>query len=61
MFYVWVTCETNIILKYFAIISVFYFTCTCNHRGYVWSKTPKLFQICFSDVEHVGNYSWSTV
>ena len=49
----------------FEIISVFYFT-----RDHVWNwnkiisaaeRVLKLFQNYFSDIEHVGKYSWAVL
>jgi len=62
LFKAWLHVKQNyfeIIVKFF---SVFF---TCNH---VWKwnkiisaaeKVPKLFEDYFSDIEHVGKYSWA--
>ena len=60
-----VTREIKLLWNNFAIISVFYFTCS-----HVWNwneiisaaeRVLKSFQNYFSDNEHVGKYSWTAI
>ena len=60
-----VTCEIKLFWNDFVNISVFYFTC---NQVWNWNKimsasekVMRSFQNYFSDIEHVGKYSWAEI
>ena len=61
----WVTCEIKLFWNNFEIISAFHFT-----RNHVWNwnkiisapgRVLEVFQNYFSDIEHVGTYTWAAI
>ena len=55
----WFRCEIKLFRHDFEIISVFCFTCkTTSETEIKLFQLRKLFQNYFSNIEHVGKYSW---
>ena len=60
-----ITCEIKLFWHNFKIISVFYFTCynvgNWNTIISAAERVLNLFKNYFSDIEHVGKYSWAAI